>query len=124
MTGIKVGDEVRVFPGCWRPGYPAPDEGYPATVTKVGRRYATAQYAHGTAEFDIATGRERGAQGNYCTHVESVQQAEQDARRRRAEDALRSIGLAFTATGHRERLTLEQIEALADLARSFTEGED
>jgi len=42
-------------------------------------------------------------------------------RRSAAIGALRAIGLSFTSSGYQDRLTLDQIEALAEVARTFTE---
>jgi hypothetical protein len=131
MTPIKAGDEVRVI--VRNPHRKTPEGGYRATVTKVARKYATAAYEvitqdwHGKdvttpreIEFDIATGKERGSEGNYGTEVISVDEA---ARRIRSAAALtilreRKIRLEY---GH--GFTLEQIEALAEVAKTFTTPE-
>lgn len=67
MSSLKPGDEVRVFGGSGRRD-PGPPGGYPATVTRVARKYATATYTSGggyewTVEFDMETGWERNPVG-------------------------------------------------------------
>lgn len=125
MTLIKVGDPVRVLSN--HPYRRTPEGGHRAVVTNVARKYATATYKIGpeahherTIEFEIATGLERGSTGTYSTRVQTLEQVELRDRRASAENTLRRIGLQFTASGHRDRLTLEQIEALAEVAKSFT----
>jgi hypothetical protein len=127
---IKVSDEVRVF--SYNKYRPDPEGGYVATVTRVGRRYATAgwettettwngeprRYAH-TIEFDMETGREKGTSGSGRS-VKTPEQAEQDARERAAIASLlaRKIRLDY---GH--GFTVEQIEALAALVATFDQTE-
>ena len=127
MTDTKVGDKLRVIDRS--PYRNQPDGGWPATVVKVGRKYATAIYEtthtdwrgqetrnERTVEFDMATGREKGSTTNYGLRVETPEQVEQVARKSAAESVLhaRKIRLDF---GH--GLTLEQIEALAEVVKTF-----
>ena len=125
MTDITVGAEVRVI------GRGAPDGGYRATVVKVGRKYATATYirqrtaypagpVEETFEFDMTTGREKGSTSNYSSRAETPEQVELTARKSAAELVLRDrkIRLDF---GH--GLTLEQIEALAEIVKTFGDAE-
>ena len=125
MDTIKVGDQVRIIgSNLYRK---SPEAGHRATVIKVGRKYATATYtrmrtAHPagevteTIEFDITTGREKGSTSNYGARVETPEQVELRARQSAAEDVLstRKIRLDF---GH--GLTLEQIEALAEVVKTW-----
>ena len=127
MPSFKIGDEVRVF--SYNPYRPDPEGGQVATVTKVGRRYATAgwettepdpwngeprQYAH-TVEFDMETGREKGTTGSGRS-VKTPDQVEQNAREKAAVASLlaRKIRLDY---GH--GFTVTQLEALAELVGSF-----
>ena len=131
MTDIKIGDEVRVIDRS--PYHKNPEGGHPATVVKVGRKYATATYetthtdfrgkerrTERAVEFDMATGREKGSNTNYGLRVETPEQAELAARKSAADAALlaRKIRLDF---GH--GLTLEQIEALAEVVKTFGDAE-
>ena len=102
MTDIKVGDEVRVFPG--RRHSRTPEGGYPAVVTRTGHKYATATYtvtyeslgeqrqSEQAVEFDMATGYERGSVGNYADRVMSPAMVEADLRQRAARAVLRDAG--------------------------------
>ena len=129
MTDIKAGDEVRVF--SRNKYHPAPEGGQVATVTKVGRRYAAAAWevteklwlgedrerrAERTIEFDMETGYEKGTNSSYGRYVKTPAQLEVDAREDAAISSLldRKIRLDF---GH--GLTLEQIEALAEVVKSW-----
>jgi hypothetical protein len=126
MADIKVGDEVRVLKHRNRySSFPA--EGYAGTVTKIARKYATATYTRqrtaypagpveDTVEFDMQTGRVRDGSTNYDIYVQTAEQYERDQRLSAAIAALtaRKIQLDF---GH--GLTLEQIEALAEVVKTF-----
>lgn len=130
MATISEGDEVRVFN---RSRYAStPEGGYQAVVTRVGRKYATAEYQRartdfmgrptsraGTVEFDMATGYEKGDEYGNGLRVLTPAQVEADARLTAARAVLREVGVDITA---RSRLTGEQIEALAEVAKSFTEA--
>jgi len=131
MTDLKPGDEVRVFD---RSRYhPSPEGGYAGTVRKVGRKYATAAYevtdtdwngkprtSTRTVEFDMSDGTERNGRSRWHLQVRTPAQAEQDKRREIALAVLKDQGIEFR-TGRERRLTLEQIEALAEVARTFTD---
>lgn len=126
MANIKVGDEVRVLKH--RNRYDSfPEDGYTGTVTKVARVYATATYVRQrtayppgpveeTVEFDMQTGRLRGSSTSYGVYVKTAEQYEHDERCSVAESLLasRRIRLDF-----RHGLTLEQIEALAEVVKTW-----
>lgn len=125
---VKLGDEVRIMEHTrYRK---TPKDGYTGSVTKVGRKYATATYEttrtdwrqqeitdKRTVEFDMVTGRERGSQTNYGIEVVTPAEAERRSRR--------TVALAVLAE-HKIRLEydhgldLDQMEALAALAGSFS----
>ena len=117
---IKPGDELRVIiPGNrYRSG--SPEGGHPAVVTKVGRKYGTVEYDNdGRAraiEFDLQTGRERGSASNYAARVETVAEAELGIRYATARKALFDAGVSIL---YDNRLTLEQFEAVAAIARTL-----
>jgi hypothetical protein len=136
VTTIKAGDEVRVFDTSrYRH---CPEDGWQAIVTSVARRYATAEFERMESRFgsygeqvavkraivfDMDTGGERagkGASGLNLT-VKTPELVALERRRADSEATLREhkIRLDF---GH--RLTLEQIEALAEAARTFTDTTD
>ena len=126
MTPIKPRDEVRVLSN--HPYRRTPEGGYRGTVTNVARKYATATYRIGTEshhertiEFEIATGLERGSVGNYGTYVRTPEQVEMETRRRDAIALLLVHKIRLEPAGH--GLSLEQIEALAEVAKTFTTPE-
>ena len=122
MTGIKAGDEVRVYDVNSAPARRGQhDPGEPGKVVKVGRTLVHIEYFHRTETFRIEDGRRNDNYGHQW--FLTLEQAEVKDRRRAAEDALRSVGLQFTSSGRRDSLTLEQIEALAEVARSFSPEE-
>ena len=103
-------------------------------MTKVGRKYATAAFDRtrkdwrgnehtdrAEVEFSIDTGYERGDQYGNGIRVLTVAQAEAAARKRAALALLRGLGVDITS---RSPLTGEQIEALAEVAGTFTETGD
>lgn len=131
MPDIKVGDEVRVLKRG-RSRYEAfPEGGYTGTVTKVARKYATATYVRErtayppgpveeTVEFDMETGKLRSGtdySSNYGLYVRTPEQYEAEQRRSAAMTALGGHGVNLDAM--RYRFTLEQIEALAEVVKSW-----
>jgi len=124
---LKIGDEVLIL--C-RMRYPeSPEENYRGAVTKVGRKYATVTYEktrrdwrgnevrdHCTIEFDMETGNERGSTSHYGSYVRTFEQFELDQRRKAAEKILFTAGVSID---YSQRVTLEQIEALAEVASTF-----
>ena len=125
MTTIKAGDEVRVFAA--RPD----DDGKPGIVTRVGRKWATATYEavlhdwrgnedrrQREIEFCIADGFERGDQFGNGYRVRTLAQVALDEREAAAVKVLRDAGISLDARRH---FSLDQIEALAEVARTFTD---
>jgi hypothetical protein len=129
MTPIKEGDEVRVFMANpnWKN---APPDGWRAEVTKAGRKYATATWMRQStagvgpreypvsAEFDMETGYEKGksaaSHGGY--RMRTYGQIVLDERETSATAFLRSLGIELS---WQRQFTLEQIEALAEVAKTF-----
>lgn len=114
---LKVGDEVRVFDvNGKRIGQP--EDGWIGTVTKVGRTLVYIEYAGRTDKFEMATGT--GPDAYRHRSFLTAQHAADTARRRAAEDSLREFGITV-AYPKRDHFTTDQLEALADLVRSFTQ---
>lgn len=113
MTDIKVGDEVRLVTYSSRRGRETPEGGHRGTVTKVGRKYATAAFEDAGREvsFDMETGAERGDYGSY--YVRTPAQVEADERRHAAVALLKEAGFEVRL-GHRP--DGELIERLAATA--------
>lgn len=106
----RVNEEVRVFDvNGSRVGQP--EGGWPGTVIKVGRRYATVSYRGWTAQFMMDGGRINDARNHQW-----IMTLEQVARQQKATETLSASGVELSP-GH--SLTPEQIEALAALAASF-----
>lgn len=124
---IKTGDEVRVIPRSNR-YRKHPAEGYAGKVTKVARKYATAEYEHkykdslgehvrtDTIEFEIETGRERDSQTNYPAYVYTPEAIELKNRAEAAKATLKDSGLEFRL-GHQRDFSPECLEALAAVLR-------
>lgn len=126
MTGYKAGDEVRVFADRRHPNV---EGGYPGKVTKVGRKYGTAEYEVATQdwrgnpgtdkrtiEFSLDDGTERGSTSSYAATVRTPAQVAEDQRRRAAIAALKAAGIEFRI-GREHSFTLEQVEALAEVVK-------
>ena len=126
---IKPGDEVRVLMRISRRGAQVPEDGYQGTVTKTGRKYATAAFeetwtnAAGSSQsrkreisFDMESGIEHaGYEGWY---VRTPEQFHLDKRRKMALFLLGESGIEFKF-GRERSLTLEQIEALAEVVKTW-----
>jgi len=126
---IKPGDEVRVLCRIRRRSQDIPEGGYRATVTRTARKYATAAFTErwtGYAgqeqrrereiNFDMETGQVRAdTEGLY---VRTPEQVERDERRRVALFHLDNAGVELKMW-HRHHLTLEQIEALAEVVKTW-----
>lgn len=113
---LKVGDDVRVFDqNGSRMGQPP--GGWLGKVVKIGRKYATVEYGQRSEMFELATGR-RANDGYGHRRIRTLEQVALEERRRSAVDKLHSHGVELR-TGH--RLSIEQIEALAEVAATFTE---
>jgi hypothetical protein len=131
---IKIGDEVRIANHGRTRGIAA--QRYDGIVVKVGRKYAIAEYevigknmdggerrTTRAVEFDMTTGIERGASSNYGYYVRTPEQADRDDRRSAALAVLAAGGIEFRL-GAERKFTLEQLEALAEVARTFESGAD
>jgi hypothetical protein len=118
VSEIKAGDEVRVFDRNG-PGHGQPSGGWPGTVTKVGRTLIHVEYGNGRAEkFRKDTGCAPNAYSSpWIRTPEQVALAERGAA---AGAILREHHITL---GYARSLTLEQIEALAEVARTFTTTE-
>ena len=115
MTTLKAGDEVRVFDvNGKRVGQP--DGGWPGTIVKVGRTLVHVAYRSRTETFRI----DGGASNDGYEHQHFLTMTEAAVRNRHgaARAILRTHKIALEY-GH--GLTLDQIEALAEVARTFTE---
>ena len=126
---IKVDDEVRVVEPSYRRSSEKPENGYLGRVTRIARKYATAEYevsdASGcftrTVEFEIASGRERSNDSNYITWVFTPDEMDLKLRRKAAIATLKAHFIEFRI-GHETRFTLEQLEALAATAEEYEAG--
>jgi hypothetical protein len=120
VLNVKVGDEVRVFDVNGRRNG-QPGSGWPGKVVKVGRKYFTVAYGSSgrTTNFLLETGRVNDAYGHRS--VKTLDQVAHDQRRAQAEADLTACGVELRF-GH--KLTLEQIEALAEVARTFTSQDE
>ena len=113
MSDLKVGDEVRVFDTNGpRMGQPA--GGWPGVVTSVGRKYLTIDYGTKTEKFEFDGRRANDPHGH--RRFKTPDEVASDERRHRAIAPLEAHKIRLES-GH--RLTLEQIEALADVVRTF-----
>lgn len=112
MADIKVGDEVRVFKPYIRNGQ---TDGIPGTVVKIGRKLVDIEHHGHTEKFRLENGQLAGSSYGNIYFLTLGEVAERQ-RRRAAEDVLRERKIRLES-GH--DLTLEQVEALADLVRSF-----
>jgi hypothetical protein len=110
MTDIKAGDEVRVFSRSGRD--PKPD---PGTIVKVGRTLVEVRYLGRVEKFRIDTRRINDNYGDVW--FETPEDADRREREIAACVVLRDAGIEFRLG---RRFTLEQVEALAEVARSFT----
>lgn len=111
MGDLKVGDEVRIFDQNGR-RMGQPDSGWPGTVAKIGRTLVHIECRGRTSQYRLDSHRNSDGFKWFST-LDEVAEME---RAERARQTLREhrITLDF---GH--GLTLEQVEALADVARTF-----
>jgi hypothetical protein len=114
MNDLRVGDEVRVFDVNGR-RMGQPEGGWPGTVTRVGRTLMDVSYNNRTETFRRDSGA-RHNDGYGHRRVKTLEQVAQDARRAEAVEALSKHGVELR-WGF--KLTIEQLEALAEVARSF-----
>lgn len=111
MTPIQVGDEVRVYFNARRGS-----GGERGEVVKVGRKLAMIRAGGRDHEFRLDTQRSNGPQYGHGTSFRTMEQVALSERRSGAEGILRDAGVELS---HRKDFTLEQIEALAEVARTF-----
>jgi hypothetical protein len=129
---IKVGDEVHIILPRQRRRGSSPEGRHVGHVTKAGRKYATAEYVvtstdysgslrndTRTVEFSMETGAERNPRSSFTARVQTPEQAEREDRQNKARDTLLKAGLSVQ--GSWTRLTIEQWEALAEVAASLPE---
>ena len=127
MADINPGDEVRVIEGR-RYGS---GQIWAGRIAKVARKYATAEYEttrtdwngkpkreKRTVEFDMTTGWERGTYGTYGIRVRTPAQIEEQERRAGALAEIKAHGIEFKS-GRERMLTLEQVEALAEVVKTW-----
>ena len=116
MEKIKVGDKVRVFDVNGR-RMGQPDGGWEGEVVRVGSKLAGITYGgYAPKMFRLDTGSANDSYGHQS--FLTIEQAEGKARKDAAVQILweHKVILDF---GH--KLTTEQIEALAEVARTFTD---
>ena len=113
MTPIQVGDEVRVFDVNGR-RMNQPEGGWIGHVKNVGRTLAHIDYpgGRGTEGFKLSDGQRPGGRRWFKT----LDRVARDDRMCAAQDILIAVGVELN---YRNRLTLEQIEALAEVAKTF-----
>jgi hypothetical protein len=112
MTDLKVGDEVRVFNGARS----TPETGWPGEVTRTGRMLIDIRYCGRTQQFRMDTRRSNEKQYGYGIWFETVNEAQDAARRRKALAELKEFGISVSRDAD---FTAEQIEALVNTARRF-----
>jgi hypothetical protein len=119
MTGIREGDEVRVFdvnsPAQRRCEY---DPGRPAEVIKVGRKLVTIRGGGGDGEYRLDTQQLNHRDWGLHHWFRTLEQVEEKRREYEALKVLNRIGCT-PGDVQRAGLTLEQIETLADVVASF-----
>ena len=128
MADIKAGDEVRVLRTRRGYGLTPPEGGYRATVTRTGRRYATAVFdealaaGQGTREweisFDMETGIVRADTDGW--YVRTPDELDREERRKMAMFLLGERGIEVKL-GYANSLTLDQIEALAEVVKTWNQ---
>jgi hypothetical protein len=109
MLDVKVGDEVVVFDAN------GPRRGRLGVVASVGRKYFTI----GREQFRLDDGRINDGYGHRW--VKTLSEAAEIARREAATKALRESGIDLRL-GYRH--TVEQLEALAEVVKTFTTSEE
>ncbi len=135
MANVKIGDEVHILCRLRRRSNQVPENGHLGTVTKVGRKYATATWTetwknfNGTEtsqrardiEFNMETGDERDSRFGY--YVRTPEQLAREQRRSEALAIIKDRGLEFRHSYGERHRTLEQLEALAELVKTWDEAE-
>jgi hypothetical protein len=111
MTAIKVGDEVVVTSRRRRDV-----ARYPGEIVKVGRALVQIRSNGRVETFRIDTGVINDKYGG--SWFETPEDATRRERKAAAQSVLREHHITLDFSRH--RFTLEQVEALAEVARSFT----
>jgi hypothetical protein len=113
MADIKVGDEVRVFDG-WHARHDRTS--VPGEVVKVGRTLVRIKYKGREDAFRIDTGIINESNGG--AEFMTLDQVERDQRRTIAMFVLNAHHIEIKI-GHDRSFTLEQIEALAEVVKTW-----
>ena len=112
-SGIKVGDEVRVYDG-WRARQDR--TAIPGEVVKVGRTLVRIKYRSQEDAFRMDTGVINDGYGG--TAFETLVQAAREERRIAAMAVLKAHHVELKM-GHDRSFTLEQVEALAEVVKTW-----
>jgi hypothetical protein len=120
-SSLKAGDEVRlVRMNRWNSQ--PPEAVAFGVVTRVGRRYAFADFDGGRIrEFDMVTGYERGDENGNGLRVMTAELVDRERRQRDGVAFLRENGVELNSL---RPLTLEQIEAIAAILRPDPKPEE
>ena len=114
MTTIKAGDEVRVF-SRRRGG----NDSEPGVIVKVGRTLVEVRWHGHVEKFRIDTRIVNDSYGSVW--FETPADTDRRERTTAAQEVLIAAGIELS---YRRRFTLEQIEALAEVARTFTDEKE
>lgn len=117
MITLTVGQEVRVFDvNGKRNGMP--EDGYPGRVVRVGRRLVTISQDAGDPGrvFRLEDGRANDSRGHQW--FLTLPQVDEMLRYRAAKGILRARGVELSPA---HSFTLDQVEALAGVAKKFGE---
>lgn len=118
MTGVKVGDEVRIF-DVNGSRQNQPEGGWPGSVVKVGRALMTVEYEdrrrHDPQVFRIEDGSWNDKNYGHQRWVLTAERALENQRRNKAVDTLRRCGLMLR-DGHGALYSTEDLEVIARVA--------
>ena len=114
MGEIKPGDEVRVFSRRRRDSQSDPGE-----IVKVGRTLVEVRWLGRIEKFRIDTRVINDGYGSVW--FETPADTDRRERTTAAQEVLIAAGIELS---YRRRFTLEQIEALAEVARTFTDEKE
>lgn len=118
-AAIEVDQEVRVLPLGLIMNYGAPPGGWVGHITKITPKQVHIKYGDITDVFDRRSQRIR--YGDIARKFRTLPQMEMDERRRAAGAILREHGIELSK---RRNYSLEQVEALAEVARTWPAGQD
>jgi hypothetical protein len=111
MSDYKVGDPVTVYASVR-----GDSGGQPGEIVKVGRTLVRIRYGRQEQAFRMDTQQSNDKQYGYGTYFRTEEQAHEADRESEATTLLREHGIELTLGS---RLTLEQVEALAEVVRSW-----